>query len=144
VLGTHLISFILSQFFGIYMLIVALIMLIRVRHYRELVLKMKPDSGTILLGGLIGLMLGLFFVGIHNVWIFEPTAFLTLLCWLVLILSVLWLASPERMVVWTRKLCSGSGYYVLSSLMIITGLLLLGRGLYLYATHHMNFFFMPR
>ena len=141
-LGTHVVSFILSQFFGLYLLILGLIMIIRVGRHRQLAHKLNPDSGTILLGGLIGLMLGLFFVGIHNVWIFKPTVFITIVCWLILIFSILWLVTPEKMVVWTRMLCSGSGYYVLSSTMILFGLIFLSRGLYQYATHHQSFLFM--
>lgn len=137
------VSFILSQFFGLYILVVALLMFIRAHQYRQLAQKMKPDNGMILLGGLIGLMLGLFLVGIHNYWVLEPKVFITLMCWIVLVLSVLWLASPERMVVLTKKISSGSGYHVISSLMVIAGLWFLGRGIYLYATHQNSFLFMP-
>src|SRR3990167_3102687 len=142
-LHTYLISFILSQFFGLYLLIVAVIMFTRVSQYRQLLQNMKPDSGTILLGGLVGLMIGLMLVGIHNVWMLKPIVFITLLCWLVLVFSVLWLISPERMVIWTKKLFLRRGYYVLASLMLILGLVLLSRGLFQYATHHQSFLFLP-
>lgn len=141
--GAHLISFILSQFFGVYLLIVAVIMFTRVRQYRQLVQTMNPNSGTILLGGLLGLMVGLFLVGIHNIWVFEPIVFITLSCWFILVFFTMWLASPERMVGWTRKLCSGSGYYILASSMLIIGLIYLSRGLYQYALQRQSFFFLP-
>lgn len=141
-LGTHLVSFILSQFFGLYLLIIAVIMFLRVERYRQLAHKLNPDSGTILLGGLIGLMLGLFFVGIHNVWVFKPTVVITMACWLILVFSILLLVTPEKMVIWTKVLCSGSRYYILASLILLFGLLFLSRGLYQYATHNESFFFM--
>ena len=141
--GTHLISFILSQFFGLYLLIVSVIMFTRIRQYRQLVQSMSPNSGTNLLGGLIGLLMGLFFVGIHNVWVLQPVVLITLTCWFVLVFSTFWLATPERMVGWTKKVCLGSGYYTVASVMLILGLMFLIRGLYQYATHHQSFFFLP-
>ena len=139
---SKLLSFILSQFIGLYVFIVAVIMFIRARQYRQLVNKMKPDSGVMLLGGLIGLMLGLFLVGIHNVWVFRPIVCITLVCWLVLLLSILSLVSPELLVSITKKLCAGANYYVLSSIILFLGLLFLGRGLYQYATQFHSFLFM--
>ncbi len=141
-LDTRLVGFILSQFFGLYLSIVAIIMLYRVREFRQVVQGMKPQSGTILLGGLLGLMLGLFFVGIHNVWVFGPTVIITAIGWLITVISVLFLSSPERMVLWMGKLFAGSSYYVFVSMMLGFGLMLLVRGIYLYATHQHNFFFL--
>ena len=135
------ISFALTQFFGLYFLIIASIMFTRVTQYRLLVQKMNPESGTILLGGLIGLMLGLFLVGLHSIWLVQPVVVITLICWAVLILSILCLASPERMVVWIRKLFAGSGYYVLALFLMILGLMSLVRGVYIYATFHHSFMF---
>ena len=86
-LGTDLISFILSQFFGLYLLILSLILFAREGKYRQLIQTLDPKSGTLVLAGLIGLMLGLFFVGLHNVWVIKPVITITLFCWLVLLLG---------------------------------------------------------
>lgn len=142
-LGTHLISFILSQFFGMYLMIFGLLMLLRAAQYRRLINSLNPQSGTLLLGGLIGLMLGLFFVGIHNVWELKPTLFITLMCWFVLIWSILWLKSPEKMVLITQRMITRSRYYVISAVTLMLGLFFLSRGLYMYATQHQNFWFLP-
>ncbi len=103
---------------------------------------MEPERGTIVLAGLIGLLLGLFFVGVHNVWVLNPILFVTLLCWLVLIFSILLLSTPERMVGMIKRIFAGSGYYVLIMVMALSGFLLLIRGVYLYATHRHEFFFL--
>ena len=130
-----MVSFIMSQFFGLYMVIIAIIMLGRAKAYRQLVQKMDPQSGTVLLAGLIGLFLGMCFVGLHNVWVWAPIIYITLLSWMILILSLLWLVSPERMVLHTRKLFLSSGYYIVISAMLVSGLVLLFRGIYMYVTH---------
>jgi hypothetical protein len=142
-LKVHLLSFILSQFFGVYWLILAVVMFYRAPYYRRMVKKMNPESGTILLGGLLGLMFGLFFVGIHNLWAFQPTVLVTLVCWFILIFSLLWLSTPERMVRWTQKMCTGKGYYVLSTFILLLSLFFLGRGVYMYAMQHQAFLFLP-
>ncbi len=139
---TKLISFILSQFIGLYAFIVAVIMFIRAREYRQLVNKMNPDSGTILLAGLMGVLLGLLLVGIHNVWVFKPIVFITLVCWLVLLVSIMCLVAPEKLVSMLKKLCAGSNYYVFASVMLFLGLLFFGRGVYQYATHVQDFLFL--
>ena len=139
---TKLISFILSQFIGLYVFIVAVSMFIRAREYRQLVNKMNPDSGTILLAGLMGLLLGLFLVGIHNVWVFKPIVFITLFCWLVLLVSMMCLVAPEKLVSMIKKRCAGSNYYVFASVMLFIGLLFFGRGVYQYATHAQDFLFL--
>ena len=140
-LSTTMISFVLSQFLGLYLCIVAAIMFRRVNDYRKMISSMDPHSGTLVLGGLIGLLLGMFFVGIHNVWVLHPIVFVTIFCWLFLVLSVMYLSFPVRMVLMTRKLFLGSGYYVLISVMIIFGLLFLSRGVYLYVTNNHSFLF---
>ena len=141
-LGTPLTSFVLSQFFGLYLLIVGIIMLSRVNAYRRMAQKMKPQSGTIVLAGLIGLFFGMIFIGIHNIWNVTPMVVVTLICWLVFIVSLLFLATPERMVALIRKLFLSSGYYVLIAVIVILGTTFLVRGVYLYATHHQTFLFL--
>lgn len=141
-LRANVISFILSQFLGLYSVIVAVIMFIRVRQYRELVQKMKPESGTLLLGGLFGLMVGLFLVGIHNIWVFKPIVYITVVCWAILLFSVLSLVSPDLLMVLMKKACSGSNYYVLASFLLMLGLIFLMTGLYLYAIHENSFLFL--
>ncbi len=139
---TPIISFVMSQFLGLYMLVIAVVMLSRASAYRQLVQKMDPQSGTIVLGGMIGLLLGMGMVGLHNVWVLGPVVLLTVISWLVLILSVLWLSSPERMVMYTRQLFSGSGFYAVTIFMAVLGGFMLARGVYLYATHQHNFLFI--
>lgn len=133
------IAFKLSQFFGLYMVILAFVMFNRVHMYRRLIEKMDPESGTILLGALVGLVFGLFFVGINNDWRLTPGITVTLIEWTVLIVSLLWLAMPEQMIVVYKKLFLGKGYYIFTISMGLSGLIMLARGVYIFATHHREF-----
>lgn len=140
-LGTPLLSFVMSQFFGLYMLIIAIIMFSRAPYYRQLVQKMDPQSGTVVLAGMIGLAVGMLCVGLHNVWTLKPSTMVTIISWFILIFSILWLAIPERMVVMMRGLFLSSKFYVLILVMALSGLYFLARGVYIYATQHDTFLF---
>lgn len=134
-------SFVMSQFFALYTLIIAIIMFSRVPQCRQLVLKMDPQSGTIVLAGMIGLAVGMLGVGLHNVWTFKPILLVTILSWLILVLSILWLSIPERMVVITKKLFLSSGLYVWLLVIALLGIYVLARGVYIFATQHDSFIF---
>ena len=122
----------IEQIFGLYLLIMALIFLSRVSFYREVVRNMKATSGAVFLSSSFGLLLGLFLVVIHNFWMWEPRIVVTILCWVVLIRSILWLAFPEKMVERTKIIAAGPGYYVVLILLAILGVFLMTRGFYVY------------
>ena len=131
-LGSLLYSFFLSQIFGLFLVITSILMLSRVEFYRKLVHDMKPDNSIIIVGGTIGLLLGLCLVDIHNIWVLKPRIVVTILCWIILIKSLLWLSAPEKMLSMTKKLYAGIGYYILVLFTTLFGVVLMARGFYLY------------
>lgn len=134
-----IVSFVLSQILGLYLIIKAFLMFSRAKIYRIKILQAAPDSSIIVLAATIGMMIGIVLVGLHNRFELKPDIFITLLCWLVLILSLLWLSTPERMLMWTKKLYAGKGYYYLNAAMFFAGLMLLFRGIYHFATGTISF-----
>ncbi len=126
-------SVVIEQIFGLYLLIMAIVFLSRVKFYREMVRNMKAVNSGIFFSSAGGLMLGLFLVIIHNFWVWEPRVVVTILCWVVLIRSIIWLAFPELMVERTKKLAAGSGYYIIAVIMAIIGIYLITRGFYMFA-----------
>ncbi len=130
--GSALYSFILSQIFGIYFIITAVIMLSRVVYYRQLIADLTTESSLIVLGGWLGLLLGLCLVGVHNIWVLKPRVALTLVCWLILIKSLLWLSAPEKMLSITKRVYAGIGYYIVVLVLMLSGIILMSRGYYLY------------
>jgi hypothetical protein len=136
---TILDSFLLSQIFGLYCVILAIIMLSRAVFYRNLIAHMDLKYGTFIVASLFGLLLGLLLVGMHNVWVFKPRVLITLFCWFILVNSILWLSMPERMLVQLKRLYSGKGYYILYSVILALGCTLISRGVFLYVefmVHH--------
>lgn len=126
---------ILSTGLGLYMLIMAFIFFIRADYYRALVSKIKAPSIGIMLTASLGLLIALFLVLLHNVWVFDPRVAVTIACWMFLINAVLWLVAPVRMLAITKKICGGPGYYVGTTLLLIFAAQVFSRGLYLYSTY---------
>ncbi len=129
-------TFLLSQIFGLYMVVMAIILLCRMRFYRSIVAGMKAQSSALIICASFGLLLGLFLVLIHNFWVMEPRVVITLLAWFILIKSILWLSLPEQMVAMSQKLFSGMGYYFVVLILAIVGIFLMTKGFYL-SIHHM-------
>jgi hypothetical protein len=125
-------SLFLAQAMGLYLVIIAIIMLARAGYYRQMLTHIKEGSPTIILGATLGLILGICLVLVHNIWILESEVLITLVAWFLLIKSVLWLSFPESMVNITHKVYSGPGYYVVAIVAGIIGILLFTHGFYLF------------
>ncbi|GGI81543.1 hypothetical protein [Legionella impletisoli] len=133
-------TFVLSQMFGLYLVIMAIIMVSRTKYYRDLILRLDPFDPAIAIGASYGLMLGILLVVIHNIWAWEPRLVVTILSWVILIKSVLWLSFPVKMSAWAKKVYLGPGYYVLALVMVVVGVFLLTKGFYLYIPNeHMEY-----
>jgi len=121
-------SFMISHIFGLYMIIVAIVMLSRVNHFRSMIAKVQADDIALYISASFGLLLGIFLVDMHNLWVFRPRVLVTLLCWVILIKSILWLAFPVGMTKSSKKIISGNGYYIAVLVLLVWGIFLLARG----------------
>lgn len=117
-------SFVLSQIFGLFLFIYAILMFSRPDLYRNRTLSFKSDSAVITIGGLIALFLSIALVVTHTIWVYKPRLIVTILCWIFFIKILLWLIIPEKMLKITHKIYKGVGYYILASFMLIFGILL--------------------
>ncbi|MDI9818528.1 MULTISPECIES: hypothetical protein [unclassified Legionella] len=125
-------SYVIAQVLGFYLLIMAIIMLARVPFYRRFLMGLTADYGSIIVGASFGLVIGLIMVVVHNIWSMEPRVVVTILGWVILIKSILWLAIPDTMAVFSKKVYGGAGYYVVVAILAILGIILLTKGFYLF------------
>ncbi len=125
-------SLFLGQAIGLYLVIVAIIMVARANYYQELLTHLKTGSPTIVVTGVVGLILGIILVLVHHIWVFEPEVLITIVAWVVLIKSVLWLSFPECMVNFSQKFYSGWGYYVVPIIAAVIGVILMAYGFHLF------------
>lgn len=131
-IGSALHSFIFAQVFGLYFVIMSIILLSRADYYKTMIKKLKaPTSGGVIAASL-WLFVSLFLVVMHNIWVAGPRTYITLICWLFLIRSVLWLAAPERMLHTLKKVWAGKAHYVICVILLVIGVYLMIRGFYLF------------
>ena len=123
--GPYFHTFVLSQVFGLFFILSAVILLCRAPFYRNLISKLDIQNGAVIYPSFFGLLLGIFLVVIHNIWIMNPIGLVTVICWLILIKSILWLAFPEKMHACSTKMVASAGFYVWIIISLIIGLYLL-------------------
>ncbi len=131
-IGSPLHSFIFAQVFGLYFVVMSIILLSRADYYKAMIGKLKLPLPWVSMVASLSLFVSLFLVVMHNIWVFGPRVYITLLCWFFLIKSVLWLAVPERMLALLKKLWAGKGHYIACVVMIIVGMYMMVRGFYLF------------
>ncbi|QRN03337.1 hypothetical protein GH742_05355 [Legionella sp. MW5194] len=125
-------SLLISQVLGFYLLIVAIVMLTRAGYYRNLMTNLHEGSHAILIGATFSLIIGIILVLVHNLWVWDEEVIITIIAWLILIKSVLWLAFPEKMMAFSRSFYAGPGYYITAGIALVLGIVLLAYGFYLY------------
>ncbi len=125
-------SFLFSQVFGLYFVIMSIILISRAEYYKELVGKLKKPGAGVMVGASLSLFIGLFLVVTHNIWALQPRVVVTMICWLFVIKSVLWLSAPERMLKMAKKVWSGKRHYYVCIFMLILGVYMMARGFYIF------------
>ena len=115
---------------GLYMIILSIILLCRVRLFRRLIAQMQVESSGLMMGANFGLILGIFLIVVHNIWVWEPRLMVTLVAWFIFIKSILWLSLPDCMLRWSKKIYAGPGYYIVTFIIAIVGIFLLTKGFY--------------
>lgn len=125
-------SLLFSQVLGFYLLIMAIVMLARADYYRSLMVNLKECTLAILVGACFSLIIGIILVLTHNIWVWQPEVIITVVAWLILIKSILWLSIPETMMKWGSSWYKGWGYYATAIISGVLGIILLSHGIYLF------------
>lgn len=128
-------GFLLSQVFGVFMFIMAVIVMSRLEFYRRLILQLKADNPVIILAAIGGLLLGIFLVLTHNIWVFKMVVWITVFSWTIFLTSIAWLMKTEYMLHLSKRICAGVGYYWLVVFFLVLGIALVARGIQIYVTH---------
>lgn len=122
-------SLVIEQVLGFYFLIMGIVFIARANYYRDVINDLQNHSALIVTIATFSLLLGIFLIVIHNIWIWRFEVIVTLIAWWITIKSLLWLSIPEKMCRFTQAVYnSGWAYYLISIVMAIIGILLLARG----------------
>jgi uncharacterized protein YjeT (DUF2065 family) len=91
-------SVLVAQIFGLVYVMFGLGMLINGSYYKKALDEMMNNSGFMVFGGMISLVIGFLLVRSHNVWVGDWTVLVTILGWLALVKGVLLLLAPNFLV----------------------------------------------
>ncbi|WP_419418771.1 hypothetical protein ACNVED_09430 [Legionella sp. D16C41] len=118
-------SYIIEQVLGLYLLIMAIVMIARADYYRKIVREVSIDKDLIFVSAMFSLIFGLIMIVVHNIWAWRFELIATIVAWLVVIKAVLWLAIPEHMTALSKKVYKDNMYYVMAVIAGIIGIILL-------------------
>lgn len=120
-----LLTLLLAKVFGLYLIIMAIVMLSKRNFVQSAIQKLNADDPIVLATSSSGLLLGLFLVALHNHWVYGLEAAITVLAWFILIKSILWLSMPRRMLQLAKSVYFGGSYYVIAAIVGIIGIILM-------------------
>lgn len=129
-------SLFLAQIMGLYMIIISIIMVCRRNLYQSLIRSMQEPNISLFIWGVVGLIVGILLIDIHNIWLWKPRLLITLMSWYVLVKSVLWLSIPEKMIALTKKYSSPSLFYTRYIITAILGILLVAHGFHFFTDYN--------
>ena len=112
-------TFFLAQLFGVYLIIEGLVLLTRQSFVRKVVSEMMHSSAMCMLAGFLMLALGLVLVLNHNVWEWSVVGVITLISWLILLKSIVYLFLPEKTILRWAKPFDTKGWYLAAGVVVL-------------------------
>ncbi|NNM59489.1 MAG: hypothetical protein HKM04_06690 [Legionellales bacterium] len=121
-------SIFLAKAFGLYFLIVGLIMCIRGDRMRPAMIEFADHHGLFLFGAVITLILGIILVLSHNDWVKNWTVLVTIMSWIIFVSGISRLLFAECHQGMLRKMSNHAHFRLFGILPIILGIIFLYLG----------------
>jgi len=115
----------LAMILGWYFVITGFLLLFRQNVLKLAMKDILAHRGTLFVIAFLNMLLGLILVLSHNIWSMGWPAFISVLCWLILVMGIFRLFFPEHAIKWGECWMKKSGY------MTTSGIINLVLGLYL-------------
>ena len=112
-------SIFLAQLMGVYLLVEGIFLLTRQAFVRSVISDLMKSPGLRLLSGLMALIIGLVLVLNHNIWAWSYEGIITILSWLIVLKSVIYLLFSEKIVLRCMQMFNKTGWYVFTGLVAI-------------------------
>jgi len=113
-------SIILAKFWGWFLIISCSIYLLRKKSWQEIV-ELAKDKNTIIVFCYLALILGLFSLSFHNLWVGDWRVVITIFGWIALIKGIIGIGFPELTQKWIEKF---GGKVIRMRIWLILGILL--------------------
>lgn len=114
-------SIFLAKVFGIYLIIISVILWIRKDSYRNLLLEFMNNPGIVLLVGIITLIIGTILIVVHNIWVFNWPVIITLFGWLTFLTGIFRILFVEQAIILGRKFLANNivfSFFIIFNLII--------------------------
>jgi hypothetical protein len=121
-------TYFLAKFFGLYLILAALPLLFSYNDFKERYDEFLNNRGLVMLTAIMVMMLGIFLVLIHNVWVGAWPVIITLICWLTLLEGLAMLYFPKLSVGYFKSLTSRPWCMAWAVISIVLGAFLLYQG----------------
>ena len=124
-------SAILAKFWGILITVICLILLLWKERYKAFIAKFS-DEGLLYFSGFFALIIGSASVAVHNLWVSDWRAIITIFGYASIAKGVLRLSAPELVFKWAKKFENSTLYSTVLTISLILGLYLLYIGFIYY------------
>ena len=114
------ISIILAKFWGWFMVISCLIYLLRKKSLQEMI-ELAKNKDAVIVFGYLSLILGLFSLIFHNLWVKDWRVLITIFGWIALIKGIIGIGFTELAQKWTEKIGTNA---MVMKISLIIGILL--------------------
>ena len=126
-------SVFLARFFGLYLIIVGVICLIRKVHIQKIVSDFYNDRPLVFYSGVISLIVGLLIVLSHNIWTADWRVLITILGYLALVKGIMRLSVDSfKEKPWIQRVTRKNGLIYFGIAYILVGLCLAYNGFFNY------------
>ncbi len=115
-------SILLAKFFGLYMIITGLYLIVRHDQMRFVVQNLVTNPALITFSGVLALMLGLLILLIHPVWTLDWRGAITVLFGVIPVLQgIMRLFFFDQIRPWAERSMTGNGPYYAGAVMLLIG-----------------------
>ena len=127
------ISIFLAKAFSLYLIVISVSMFINMDRFKAMVIDFTKSDGLWIFGSLIGLILGIILILIHNLWQHNWTMVITLLSWTIFIKGFTSTLFPKWNIAWVKKfIAHKSAYNISTAITLLVGLYLAYYGFVVY------------
>lgn len=134
-IGAFLHSFIIAKILGIWMIVMSLTLIAKREYMKEVIAELPNAKFASFVYASMMVFLGLALVSLHNLWGYELYVLVTIVCWLLLIKGILWMAFPHGMACMAKKMVDSPLFWLAALVNLVYGVVLLS-----YAAHFLTVF----
>jgi hypothetical protein len=124
-------SYALANYIGLFLLIMGVVFFTKADDYTRILRSVKWTDFSMLITGCVSLLLGIFLIQHHNLWVMRPRVILTFLAWLIFLKALIAILYPQQMINLYFKIITRKKIIIFSVINVILGLVFIIDGAHL-------------